>query len=64
MKEKSNNGKEILKLYKKIMNEIEHNVSSAWKNMFKDALQEMMNVEFDNSIGYSKYDNTIEKNKL
>jgi len=32
--------------------------------MFKDALQEMMNVEFDNSIGYSKYDNTIEKNKL
>jgi len=29
MKEKSNNGKEILKLYKKIMNEIEHNVSSA-----------------------------------
>lgn len=29
--------------------------------MFKDALQEMMNVEFDNSIGYSKYDNTIEK---
>lgn len=29
--------------------------------MFKDALQEMMNAEFDNSMGYSKYDKTTEK---
>ena len=37
-------------------------LSSALKNMFKDALQEMMNAEFDESMGYSKYDKTSEKN--
>ncbi|MGN1000352.1 MAG: transposase [Bacilli bacterium] len=26
--------------------------------MFKAALQEMMNAEFDSSMGYSKYDKT------
>jgi len=39
----------------------EQKVSSCLKNKVKEGLQEMMNVEFDNSIGYSKYDNTIEK---
>ena len=29
--------------------------------MFKGALQEMMNAEFDESMGYSKYDKTKEK---
>ena len=29
--------------------------------MFKDALQEMMNAEFDSSMGFSKYDKTSEK---
>lgn len=29
--------------------------------MFKDALQEMMNAEFDNSMGYSKYDKKTDK---
>ena len=29
--------------------------------MFKDALQEIMNAEFDNSMGYTKYDKTTEK---
>lgn len=29
--------------------------------MFKDILQEMMNVEFDSSMRYSKYDKESEK---
>ena len=29
--------------------------------MFKGALQEMMNAEFDSSMGYSKYDKKAEK---
>ena len=29
--------------------------------MFKDMLQEMINAEFDNSMGYSKYDRGTEK---
>ena len=29
--------------------------------MFKDALQEMMNAEFDNSMGYEKNDKISEK---
>ncbi len=29
--------------------------------MFKDALQEMMNAEFDSSMGYEKNDKTSEK---
>lgn len=62
MKEKNNNGKEILKLLQENyeLNSAQ-DLSSALKNMFKDALQEMMNAEFDNSMGYSKYDKTSEK---
>lgn len=31
------------------------------KDMFKDTIQTMMNVEFDSSMGYEKSDNKIEK---
>ena len=29
--------------------------------MFKGGLQEMMNAEFDSSMGYSKYDKKVKK---
>lgn len=62
MKEKNNNGKEILKLLQENYElNTAQDLSSALKNMFKDALQEMMNAEFDNSMGYSKYDKTSDK---
>ena len=63
MKEKNNNsGKEILQLLQENY-EIKsaQDLSSALKDMFKGALQEMMNAEFDTSMGYSKYDKTKEK---
>lgn len=61
MKE-NNQGKDILKLLQENY-EINsaQDLSSALKNMFKDALQQMMNAEFDSSMGYSKYDKTQEK---
>ena len=62
MKEKNNNGKEILKILQENYElNTAQDLSSALKNMFKDALQEMMNAEFDTSMGYSKYDKTSEK---
>lgn len=62
MKEKNNNGKEILKLLQENYElNTAQDLSSAIKNMFKDALQEMMNAEFDNTMGYSKYDKKAEK---
>ena len=63
MKEKNTKGKKLLKILQdnyKI--ETAQDISSALKDMFKDALQEMMNAEFDSAMGYSKYDKTIEKN--
>lgn len=63
MKEKNSNGKEILRLLQENYElNTAQDLSSALKNMFKDALQEMMNAEFDSSMGYSKYDKTSEKN--
>lgn len=61
MKEKSK-GKKILELLQENY-EIESAVdlSHALKDLFKDSLQEMMNAEFDSSMGYSKYDNKGEK---
>ena len=60
--EKNNQGKEILKLLQENYNiESAQDLSSALKDMFKGALQEMMNAEFDSSIGYSKYDKKTEK---
>ena len=61
--EKNSNGKEILKLMQENYEiKTAKDLSSALKDMFKDALQEMMNAEFDSSMGYSKYDKTSEKN--
>ena len=61
MKE-NNKGKEILKLLQeKYEINTAQDLSSALKDMFKGALQEMMNAEFDSSMGYSKYDKTTEK---
>ena len=61
--EKNSQGKEILKLLQNNYNiESAQDLSSALKDMFKGALQEMMNAEFESSMGYSKYDKKIEKN--
>ena len=61
MKE-NNKGKEILKLLQENyeLNSAQ-DLSSALKDMFKGALQEMMKAEFDSSMGYSKYDKKSEK---
>ena len=62
MKEKNTNGKKILRLLQENYElNTAQDLSSALKNMFKDALQEMMNAEFDNSMGYSKYDKKTDK---
>lgn len=55
-------GKELLKIIQENY-EIEsaQDLSSAIKDLFKDSLQEMMNAEFDTSIGYSKYDKKTDK---
>ena len=59
---KNNNGKEILKLLQENYDiNSAQDLSSALKDMFKGALQEMMNAEFDSSMGYSKYDKKSEK---
>ena len=61
MKE-NNQGKEILKLIQENYDiKTAQDLSSALKDMFKGALQEMMNAEFDSSMGYSKYDKKSEK---
>ena len=52
MKE-NNQGKEILKLIQDNYDiKSAQDLSSALKDMFKGALQEMMNAEFDSSMGY------------
>lgn len=59
---KNNQGKEILKLLQDNYDiKTASDLSGALKDMFKGALQEMMNAEFDTSMGYSKYDKTTEK---
>lgn len=61
MKE-NNQGKEILKLIQDNYDiKTAQDLSSALKDMFKGALQEMMNAEFDSAMGYSKYDKKSEK---
>ena len=61
MKE-NNNGKEILKLLQENYEiNTAKDLSRALKDMFKGALQEMMNAEFDSSMGYSKYVKKSEK---
>lgn len=61
MEEKSK-GKKILEILQENY-EIEsaQDLSSAIKDLFKDALQEMMNAEFETSMGYKKYDNKTDK---
>ena len=61
MKE-NNKGKEILKILQENYEiETAQDLSGAIKDLFKDALQQIMNAEFDSSMGYSKYDKKIEK---
>ena len=61
MKE-NNQGKEILKILQENYDiKTAQDLSGALKDMFKGALQEMMNAEFDTSMGYSKYDKKVEK---
>lgn len=61
MEEKSK-GKKILEiLQENCQIESVQDLSSAIKDLFKDSLQEMMNVEFETSMGYKKYDNKVEK---
>lgn len=61
MKE-NNKGKEILKILQENYEiETAQDLSGAIKDLFKDALQQMMNAEFDSSMGYSKYDKKVEK---
>ena len=38
-------------------------ISFALKDLFKDTLQQMMNKEFDESMGYERYDNKT-KNQI
>lgn len=61
--EEKNKGKEILELLQERyeLNSAQ-DLSYALKDLFKDALQQMMNAEFDTTMGYSKYDKTTEKN--
>ena len=62
MQEKNSKGKQLLKrLQENYEIETAQDISSALKDMFKDALQEMMNAEFDSSMGYSKYDKSSKK---
>ena len=59
---KENKGKELLKILQENYEiETAQDLSSAIKDLFKDSLQEMMNAEFDSSMGYSKYDKTVNK---
>ncbi len=61
MKE-NNKGKDLLKILQENYEiETAQALSGAIKDLFKDALQQMMNAEFDSSMGYSKYDKTTEK---
>lgn len=59
---KKNKGKKILEILQENY-EIEsaQDLSSAIKDLFKDSLQEMMNAEFDTSMGYERYDKISEK---
>lgn len=61
MKE-NNKGKDLLKILQENYEiETAKDLSSAIKDLFKDTLQQMMNAEFDSSMGYSKYDKKVDK---
>lgn len=40
-----------------------HDIQETLKNMFKDVIQEMLEAELDESLGYSKYDNSNKNTK-
>jgi len=55
-------GRELLELIKENYDiETAGDLSNAIKDLFKDSLQEMMNAEFDTSMGYEKHDKSSEK---
>ena len=59
---KESKGKRLLEILQENYDiESAQNLSSAIKDLFKDSLQEMMNAEFDSSMGYSKYDKKTDK---
>lgn len=59
---KENKGKELLKILQENYEiETAQDLSSAIKDLFKDSLQEMMNAEFDSSMGYEKHDKKMDK---
>ena len=61
MKE-NNKEKEIVKLLQDNYDiKTAQDLSGALKDLSKEALQEMMNAEFDTSMGYSKYDKKVKK---
>ena len=61
MKE-NNKEKEILKLLQDNYDiKTAQDLLGALKDLSKEALQEMMNAEFDTSMGYSKYDKKVKK---
>lgn len=61
MEEKSKEKKILEILQENYQIESAQDLSSAIKDLFKDSLQEMMNAEFETSMGYKKYDNKVEK---
>lgn len=59
---KESKGKKLLEILQENYDiETAQDLSSAIKDLFKDSLQEMMNAEFDSSMGYSKYDKKTDK---
>ena len=59
---KESKGKRLLEILQENYDiESAQDLSSAIKDLFKDSLQEMMNAEFDSSMGYSKYDKKTDK---
>ena len=59
---KENKGKKLLEILQENYEiETAGDLSSAIKDLFKDSLQEMMNAEFDSSMGYEKHDKKEEK---
>lgn len=59
---KESKGKRLLEILQENYDiETAQDLSSAIKDLFKDSLQEMMNAEFDASMGYSRYDKKTDK---
>jgi len=59
---KENKGKKLLEIIQENYDiGSAQDLSSAIKDLFKDALQQMMNAEFDSSMGYEKHDKKTDK---